>query len=197
MKFRYLAASAALALSALTATQASAQSVTGTVNLHGTVAPRCGSTFNGDTTFAGTINLGELTGSNGAILPGLATSNSNSPAGVADFFVGCSSIRFNVTMSATRLVNPASVPAPPGSATMDYTAESKIALAEGGFAFATYTTAATLPTPSVTLVNGAVSAVAGNFQVRVYGLHPDNGDASIMLAGAYDSVISILVAPAP
>lgn len=197
MKFKYLAASAALALGALTATQASAQSVTGTVNVHGTVAPRCGSTFNGDTTFAGTINLGELTGSNGAILPGLAASSTNSPAGVADFFVGCSSTRFNVTLSATRLVNPASVPAPPGSATIDYTAETKIAKAEGGFSFATYTTTATLPPPSVTLVNGAVSAVAGNFQVRVYALHPDNGDASIMLAGAYDSVISILVTPAP
>lgn len=197
MNIRYLTASAVLALSALTATQASAQSVTGTVNLHGTVAPRCGSTFNGDTTFSGTINLGELTGSNGAILPGLAASNSNSPAGVADFFVGCSSTQFNVTMNATRLVNPASVPAPPGSATIDYTAEVKIAKAEGGFAYATYTTAATLPPPSVTLVNGAVSAVAGNFQVRVYALHPDNGDASIMLAGAYDGVISVLVTPAP
>lgn len=197
MNIRYLTASAVLALSALTATQASAQSVTGTVNVHGTVAPRCGSTFNGDTSFSGTINLGELTASNGAILPGLATSTTNSPAGAADFFVGCSSTQFNVTLNATRLINPASVPAPPGSATIDYTAEVKIAKAEGGFGFATYTTAATLPPPSVTLINGAVSAVAGNFQVRVYALHPDNGDASIMLAGAYDGVISILVAPAP
>lgn len=197
MKLRDFAASATFALAALTAAQASAQSVTGTVNLHGTVAPRCGSTFNGDTTFSGTINLGELTASNGAILPGLAASSTSSPAGVADFFVGCSSTRFNVTMSATRLINPASTPAPPGSATIDYTAESKIALAEGGFAYANYTTAATLPAPTVKLVTGAVSAVAGNFQVRVYGLHPDNGDSSIMLAGNYDAVISILVAPAP
>lgn len=196
MKIRYLTASAALALSVLTATQAPAQSVTGTVNLHGSVAPRCGSTFAGDTTFAGTIDLGELTGSNGAILPSMVASNTNSPAGVADFSIGCSSTRFNVTMSATRLVNPASTPAPPGSATINYTAEAKIELAEGGFAHATYTTAAILPAPSVTLVTGAVSAVAGNFQVRVYALHPDNGDASIMLAGSYDSVISILVEPA-
>jgi len=195
MKLRNVLASATLSLGVLIATPASAQSVTGTVNLHGTVAPRCGSTFSGDTTFAGTISLGELTGSNGAILPALASSGTNSPAGVADFFIGCSSTRFNVTMSATRLVNPESAPAPPGSATIDYTAEVKIELAEGGFAFATYTTAATLPASSVTLVTGAVSAVPGNFQVRVYALHPDNGDASIMLAGSYEGVISILVAP--
>jgi len=196
MNLRYLMASAALALSALTAMQASAQSVTGTVNLHGSVVARCGSTFNGDTNFTGTINLGELSASNGTLLSAMTASTTNSPAGVVDFFIGCSSTRFNVTMSATRLVNPASTPAPPGSATIDYTAEAKIALAEGGFAYSTYTTAATLPAPTVTLVNGAVSAAPGNFQVRVYALHPDNGDASIMLAGSYESVISILVAPA-
>lgn len=197
MKIRYLAASAVLALAALTATQASAQNVTGTVDVHGTVAPRCGSTFSGNSTFSGTIDIGEMTASSGTLLSGLVASSTNSPAGVADFLIGCSTVRFNVTMSATRLVNPADIPAPPGSATIDYTAEVKIEMAAGGFTYATYTTAAAQPAASVTLVNGAPSAVAGNFQVRVYGLHPDNGDSSIMTAGSYDSVISIQVAPAP
>lgn len=198
MKYRYHAASAALTLAAaLMATHASAQSVSGSVGLQGTVAPRCGSTFAGDTTFSGTINLGELSQSNGTISPTLAASTTNSPAGVADFFVGCTSNRFDVTLSATRLINPAFPSTPPGSSILDYTAQAKITLGEGGFALVDYLTAAALPAATMQTVNGFVSAVPGNFQVRVFAFHPDNGPASLLLAGSYDAVISILIAPTP
>jgi hypothetical protein len=196
MKFGYLTASAVLALAALTANQASAQTVTGTVNVHGSVAARCGTDAAGSTTASGAINLGELTGTNGALLPALVGSTRNSPAGVVDLNVGCSSTRFNVTMSASRLTNPAAVVVAPMSANVDYTAEAKITMAGGGFTYATYTTAATLPAATVTLVNGSTSATIGNFEVRVYGLHAENGDSTAMLAGSYDSVISFQVAPA-
>lgn len=198
MTYRHRAVSTALALTAaLVATHAAAQSVSGSVGVHGTVAPRCGSTFAGDTSFSGTINLGELSQSNGTILPTLAGSTTNSPAGVADFFVGCTSNRFDVTISATRLINPAFPSTPPGSSIIDYTAEAKIALSEGGFALVDYLTAAALPAATVQTVDGFVSAVPGNFQVRVFAFHPDNGPASLLLAGTYDAVISILIAPTP
>lgn len=197
MKYRYHAASAALVLTALTANPAAAQNVSGSVAVHGTVTARCGSSFTGDTTFSGTINLGELSQSNGTILPALAASTTNSPAGVADFFVGCTSDSFVVTMSATRLVNPLFPSEPPASSIIDYTAEAKIALAEGGFALVDYTTAAALPAATVQTVDGFVSAAPGNFQVRVFALTPDNGPASVLFAGSYDAVITILISPAP
>jgi hypothetical protein len=197
MKYRYHAASAAIALTALTANPVAAQSVSGSVAVHGTVAARCGSTFAGDTTFSGTINLGELSQSNSTISPTLSGSTTNAPAGVADFFVGCTSNGFNVTISATRLINPAFPSTPPGSSIIDYTAEAKITLSEGGFALVDYTTAAALPAATVQTVDGFVSAVAGNFQVRIFALQPDNGPASILFSGNYDAVITILVAPVP
>ncbi len=196
MKCRYLAASTALMLGALIAAPASAQSVSGSVAVRGTVTARCAANFDGDTSFSGTINLGELSQANGTISPTLTGSGTNGPAGVADFFVGCTSLNFNVTLSATRLANPAFPSTPPGSSIIDYTAEAKIALSEGGFALVDYTTAAALPAPTVQTVLGFVSAVPGNFQVRVFALHPDNGDASVLMSGTYDAVITILVSPA-
>lgn len=195
MKYRHHAASAALALAALMAAPAAAQSVSGSVTVHGTVQARCGSTFAGDTSFSGTINLGELSQANGTISPTLAGSTTNAPAGVADFFIGCSSNSFDVTLSATRLINPDFPSTPPGSSIIDYTAEAKITLGEGGFALVDYRTAAALPASTVQTVLGFVSAVPGNFQVRVFALAPDNGAASVLLAGSYDAVITILVAP--
>mgnify|MGYP007117578395 FL=1 len=54
----------------------------------------------------------------------------------------------------------------------------------------------TLPAPTTQLVNSFVSPVPGNFEVRVYGLMPDNGISSVLIAGNYDSVITVLVTPA-
>jgi hypothetical protein len=197
MKVRYHAASAVLALAALMVNPVAAQNVSGSVAVHGTVSARCGSTYAGDSTFSGTINLGEMSQSNGTLLPTLSGSTTNAPVGVADFFVGCTSNGFSVTISASRLVNPDFPSTPPASGIIDYTAEAKIALGEGGFALVGYTTAAVLPASTVQTISGFVSAVAGNFQVRVFAFQPDNGPASVLFSGSYDAVITILVAPVP
>ena len=196
MKCQHLIASAALALAASIAGPALAQSVSGQVNVHGFVAQRCGVTFAGDTTFSGTINLGELSQANGTMLSGLVASSTTSAAGVASFLIGCSGATFNVTLSATRLVNPLVVALPPSSGNIDYTAEIKIALSLGGFATVGYTTAVSLPAPTTQLVNSFVSPVPGNFEIRVYAFAPENGPTSVLIAGNYDSVITIVVAPA-
>lgn len=194
MKYRYHAASAALTMAVLMATPAAAQDVSGSVAVHGTVAARCDVSL-GFTSFSGTINLGELSQSNSQILASLSGSTTNSPAGVADFDVGCTAISFNVTLSATRLINPAFASTAPSSSIIDYTAQAKIALSAGGYALVNYTTAAALPAATVQLINGSTSFISGNFQVRVFGFNPDNGATSILLPGTYDSVITILVSP--
>ena len=195
MKLMHLSAIAALALAIPMSGPALAQSVSGQVNIHAFVAPRCGVTYSGDPTFSGTINLGEMSQANGTMLSGLIASSTTSPAGVASYFLGCSGSTFTVTLSATRLVNPAAIALPPSSAIVDYTAEIKVALSVGGFGSAGYTTALPLPAPTSKLISSYVSPIPGNFEVRVFGLMPENGVTSVLIAGNYDSVITILVTP--
>jgi hypothetical protein len=52
-----------------------------------------------------------------------------------------------------------------------------------------------LPAPTVESIAHVFANVAGNFQVRVFGLNAENGPASILVAGDYDSTITITVAP--
>jgi hypothetical protein len=195
MKIRQYFAVTTCAVLTTMAVPAIAQSVSGQVNVHGFVAPRCGITFAGDSTFSGTINLGELAQSNGTMLPGLMASSTSSTAGMAAYFLGCSGATFNVTLSATRLANPGIVALAPASNIIDYTAEMKIALATGGFATVDYTTALPLPAPTTQLVNSFVSPVPGNLEVRVFAFLPDNGSTSVLIAGNYDSVITIVITP--
>jgi hypothetical protein len=193
MKQIVLAALAA-ALGAVAA-PASAQTVAGEVSVHGFVAPRCGATYAAAPSFQGMIELGELSQSNGTLSPALQGSSDTAPAGVASFLVGCTGGAAQITLSASRLANPAEPGNSNSSNDIDYTAEIRIALAAGGFATVDYTTAQPLPAPTVESIAHVFANVAGNFQVRVFGLNAENGPASILIAGDYDSTITITVAP--
>ncbi len=157
-----------------------AQTVTGTVNVHGFVAPRCGSTLNGDSSFNGTINVGELTQTNGTLSPTLSGSTTNSPVGIASFLVGCTGGGAIVTLSATRLTNPVAPSLPTSSNDIDFTAEVKISLGTGGFAFVDYTTAAPLPAATTQTIPTFFANVPGNFEVRVFGFAAENGASSLL-----------------
>jgi hypothetical protein len=193
MKYRAPLAAAMLLAAML---PCGAQSVTGVVSLTGFVAPRCGASPTADSSFSGTINLGELTQADGTLSSVFTSSGENSPMGVADFLVGCTGGGSVVTLSATRLSNPLTPQLPTSSNDIDFTVQAKIALAAGGFGTVNYTTAAALPAATVENFPGAFAAVAGNFQVRVYGFAAENGPSNFLVAGDYSSTISILVAPA-
>jgi hypothetical protein len=200
MKHVLTAASAALALVSMFPAAAAAQvQASGDVLLHGFVAPGCGTVGAGGTpttTFGGTIQLGELSSSTtGGLAPLLQNSTTNSPVAVMPFVVGCTGSAATVTISATRLSNPNPPALPDWSNNIDYTAEIKIALAVGGFATVTYTTAASPPAPVVQLIPDVFALVEGNFEVRVYGFAAENGPTSILVSGNYDSAITILVSP--
>jgi hypothetical protein len=173
-----------------------AQNVSGTVDVHGFVAPRCGATFAGVPSFSGSISLGELTQTNGTLSPALSSSSATGPAGVATFIVGCTGGGSNVTLSASRLSNSQPPGLPTSSNDIDFTVQAKIALAEGGFATVDYTTAAATPAATEQFIPEVFANVAGNFEVRVFGFAAENGSASLLVAGNYDSVISITVSPA-
>ncbi len=185
----------AATVAALMASAVSAQNVTGQVTVHGFVAPRCGSSYSGDSTFSGAIQLGELTQQNGTLSPSLAGSSANSPAGLATFLVGCTGTGSTVTVSATRLSNPSAPQLAGSSNDVDFTVQANIAMAAGGFTTVNYTTAQALPSPTVAPISGVFANVPGNFEVKVFGLSAENGSASFLVAGNYDATITVTVAP--
>jgi hypothetical protein len=195
MKSFSLATSVGALFAVLVAVPAAPQTTTGQVAVRGFVAPRCG-TASGDASFNGTINLGELTQANGTLSAALSGSSANGPAGVASFIIGCTGGSSTVTLGATRLSNPVAPHIQTSSNDIDYTAQVRIALAEGGFATVDYTTAAALPSPTVAPIASTFAYVSDNFEVRVFALTPENGASSLLVAGNYDSTITITVSPA-
>lgn len=184
-----------LATSLLYSAGASAQSVSGQINITGFVADRCATDQAGTSTFSRSISLGELTSVGGVLAPNFVNSTETSPVASTQFLVGCTSTATTITLSATRLSNPAPDEGTSSSNVIDYTAEAKGALAGGGFATATYTTAATLPPATSVNVSSAFSFVQNNFEVRIYGLTAEHGNSSFLVAGNYTSTITVLVAP--
>ena len=188
---------AALVLATLLAGNAGAQTVTGTVAVSGFVAPRCGATYAGSSSFSGLIELGELSAPGGTLSPVFTGSSASNPAGSTIFLVGCNQGASSVTLSATRLSNATPIGDPSASDDIDFTAQAKISLSAGGFSYVDYTTAETLPTPTTSTIQGTFANVAsGNFEVRVFGFAAEMGATSILVAGAYTSTISITVTPA-
>jgi hypothetical protein len=179
----------------LAAAPASAQTVSGQVNVNGFVSPRCGSTYAGDSSFSGTIALGELSQTSGTLSPTLANSTTSAPAGAVEFTVGCTSAASTVTLSATRLSNPAVPNLETSSNDIDYTAEIRIALAEGGYATIDYRTAAALPAATVAPLTDVYANQPNNFSVRAFNLESENGASSFLVTGTYSSVITITVSP--
>jgi hypothetical protein len=187
--------SGALAVAAFAAAPASAQTVSGQVGMNAFVSPRCGSTYAGDSSFSGTISLGELSQTNGTLSPTLASSTGTTPAGEALFTVGCTSAASTVTLSATRLSNPAPTHLETASNDVDYTAQVKIALATGGFATIDYRTAAAAPAATIAPLTDIYANQPNNFSVRAFDLEAENGAASFLVTGSYTSVITITVSP--
>lgn len=190
-----LIAAFALLIAATQAAPAFAQTVTGQVDVNGFVTARCGSTFEGDSSFTGSIALGELSQTSGTLSTTLSNTTTSAPAGEVLFTVGCTSVASTVTLSATRLSNPVAPTLPTASNDIDYMAEIKIALANGGFANINYRTAAATPAPTVSALSDIYANQPNNFSVRVYDLEAENGATSFLVAGNYTSVITITVSP--
>lgn len=193
---RFVLGTAAAAFVTLTGSVASAQTVTGTVNITGFVSARCGTLANGASPFGGTIALGELSQqTNGALLANLAGSTANSPAGEVAFEAGCTGTASTVTLRATRLSTPGTA-LPGGSSNIDYTAEVKIALAAGGFATIDYRTALSAPAATVQSISGPYANVANNLTVSLFALAAENGPTSLLTVGDYTATITVIIAPA-
>jgi hypothetical protein len=172
-----------------------AQTVTGTVNVTGSVAARCVVITGGSgSSFSGSIPLGELAGTDGTLSSTLAGSTNASPGGSTQFRINCNSAAPKVTLSSTRLALDPTATAPAGYANViDYTAALDAALANGSTQTVSYVTAAALPAATVQSLSDSLANSANNLTVKAYALNTASG--ALLMAGNYSSVISITIEP--
>jgi hypothetical protein len=178
-----------------TAPAALAQTVSGTVNVTGSVSARCVViTGGGGGTFTGSISLGELAGTDGTLSSTLSGSTNASPGGATQFRVNCNSAAPKVTLSATRLALSPTVTAPAGYANViDYTADLDASLASGSSQTVSYVTASALPAPTVQTLSDSFANAPNNLTIKAHSLN--TAASALLMAGNYSSVISVTIEP--
>lgn len=188
-----LAAASALAIAA----PAAAQSVSGQVDITGSVGEKCIVTDDGTPTsgsFGGSVNLGQLDDTDGTLKDSSVLETAFSAAGAANltYRIVCTTPNTKLTVNANELTTGATVSAGYAN-TVHYNANVELALVGGnqtlsndsllvpGGAEQTYT---------ARLATGAtnVSVTADTFRTP--------GPDDVMLAGTYNGNILITIAPA-
>ena len=195
MKRRAALAVLGAVASATLAPPAMAQTVSGTVNVTGSVAAKCVVITGGSGgTFSGSIPLGELAQADGTLSTTLSGSTNASPGGSTQFRVNCNTAAPKVTLSSTRLSLTPSAAAPSGyTGDIDYTAALDAALSNSTTQTVSYVTAAALPAATVQSLSTSLANSAGNLTVKAYALNTASG--ALLMAGNYQSTISITIEP--
>jgi hypothetical protein len=196
MKKIVLAALAAT--SAFAAMPASAQTVTGVVNVSGTVGDKCIVTNTGTPTggaaFGGTVSLGALDDSTTGLLKAsgdLATAFSNAGATQLTYRVVCTTAKTDVTVDTDELVNSA-VTADPGYAnTVHYDGHVALSMVGGDETVSNDSN----DTPTNQVIAKRMATGATNIAVSADDFHTPNA-TDVMLAGTYTGKITITLAPA-
>jgi hypothetical protein len=204
MKKIVLAALAAT--TAIIATPAAAQTVTGTVNVTGSVANRCSVVLPGgasSATFTGTIGLGALDDPDGTLRDNLQASTTASPADGLHVLtrVVCNTAAPVVTISATamQIAGGTLTGATGYSDTVHYTAQVGVTDTASAVQFRRYNTLLAAA-PAGSVATGAltlpISAAPGNnVDVSVFNMHSEGADTNILAAGSYLGVVTVTVSP--
>lgn len=180
------------------AARAQSGTVSGQVNVKGHVTGICAVLVNGSPggSFSGTIDLGELAGSDGKLAPALSGSTISGAS--QSFTVICNSATPGVSLSATTMVGDATTVLSGYTKTINYTARLDLGQADGSTRTFTYATAGS-PSATTGHLSAALSGNANNVTVSVNTL-ATNGD--LLTAGNYGQagggsggIISITISP--
>ena len=197
-----IALAVGLSATALSASPAIAQQVTGTVNVTGTVAGRCSVIDAGaeKTTFTGNIDLGRLDAADGTLRSELTSSTAVTPADAKKVTarVVCTSANPTISVSATKLaVANAGDPGVGYANVIDYVAALRVKTAS--------TTTPLVEVKYDTLSDSAPitsklgSRIAGgsenNVEVNVSNLRTKGGATNVLNEGTYNSVVSLSITP--
>lgn len=188
-----LAAASALAV----ATPAAAQSVSGQVDITGSVADKCIVTDDGTPTtgaFGGSVNLGQLDDVDGTLKDSSVLSAAFAAAGAANltYRIVCTTPNTQVSVNANELTT-AAVVSTGYANTVHYNANVQLSLVGGSQTLSNDTLlvpAGATQTYTARLATGAnnVSVTADSFRTP--------GASDVMLAGTYNGNIQITIAPA-
>ncbi|MND52766.1 hypothetical protein D3C87_947490 [compost metagenome] len=165
----------------LAASPAFAQSTSGTINITGSVAPKCSVTAGG-----GVFNeaLGELADANGVLRSITRMDHS--------FTVACSSASANVTVDADALAITGGPAAPTGySKSIDFTGEAVVQRAgTTDLTVSNLTTAAATTAPT----NAYLANATDNVTISAYGF-ATTSPTDKLIAGSYSGKVVVTIAP--
>lgn len=186
-----LAFAAFAAAATMIAVPASAQTVSGTVTLTGSVAPKCLVLSEGPaaSTFTRSVDFGELAAADGTLRTGLA---GEFTSGVAEVRVVCTTATPTITLNATPMSNAATAGTGYDNS-IDYTAHVELTLTGGGTAVFDDDSA----DPAAlgpTAVGGRLAGSGNNMVITADGFATDNA-TDILVSGDYSGQISISIAP--
>jgi hypothetical protein len=175
------------------AAPAAAQTVTGTINITGSVANKCSVLPGSGSTFGGTVALGELAQADGTMATDLATRfNAAANAAQLNFRVVCNTANPTVAVDATPLTTAGA--APTGYASrIDYAAHVAVALTPSGtdtFSNDSRNAASAATATSARIANNGsnnVSVTADTFGTAAL--------TDLLTSGSYTGNISIVIAP--
>ncbi len=190
-KLAYLSVAAA-SLFAI-ASPAAAQTTTGTVNITGTVAPKCLVVPGAGNTFGTTVALGELAAADGTLATDLSTRFSSIGAAGLEARVVCTSAAPTIAVDATQITS--ATAATTGYANrIDYTAHVFVdTTSTSDVEFTNSSTGAPL---AATAIGGRLANNGGN-NITITATNFATPAATDLLVAAtdYSGQISILIAP--
>lgn len=187
------------ASTAMIAAPAAAQTVTGTVNITGSVAPKCQVVPTGgggvSSTFNATVNLGELSDPDGTLVTSASLSSlfnaGGTGAAILTFRVVCTTANPGVTVDADPIVNVATAPA--GYANrVDYQADVLFDLVPST-ADQTVSNDSAVALTAASLNDRLVGA-GNNVTITAQNFRTPNV-ADIMVAGSYAGLITVVISP--
>lgn len=178
----------ALAGSAFAATPAYAD-VTGTIYLHGSVAPKCVVDPGNGSTFTDDVYFGELAQANGTLRTGLA-----SDFGTRSFTVRCNTGTPTISVDADPLATLASAPSGYDNS-IDYTAS--VAVTAVGTNNGPFTNDSDTAASPAAAVGSALANSASNVQITTSNYHTNSpGNTDLLVADpTYLGKITVVIAP--
>jgi hypothetical protein len=173
------------------AAPAMAQTVTGTVTITGSVAPKCFVDPGAGSTFGATVQLNELAKADGTLRtigPLSATSGSLSTR------IVCTTPAPQISVNAEPLLNAAA--ADPGYANrVDYQADVAVTrIVLGVDTTATFSNDSAAANGAVTPIGGRLSNVANNVVVSAQNFRTANA-TDLLVSGNYSGTITVVVTP--
>jgi hypothetical protein len=173
--------------------------LTGEVDITGSVAAKCSVVTAGTNPegqdFGSTIALGELAGTDGTLKTALSGTTSGSPAGgVQNFRINCTGAGNAITLKADPIV--AATSAPTGYAnTVNFTAEADYAVV-GGTSPVVQSHTSDSTTNNASFPAGVrLANAANNVQIQVYGLATPNAGDILVADPSYLGHVTVTISP--